>query len=198
MTKTTVVHPLTLDALPVDVYIARCAERTVLYVGITSSLGARMKHHQCEDRWWSLAESLTIERMPNRQVALQAESRLIEQHDPPYNRVLHPTGAPHRQVGSRHAWWLYRDEDILLLALVGWTKWELQQGLGVSLNVVDNALYRLRRSGRLRVEPALGYKQRTDESAASIAARAAEELGHEPSGSTYGRLKRYVEQAGPA
>ena len=58
----------------------------LLYVGVSLSTIARLRSHQ-KSAWFNRIAKITIERFPNRKVALKAERRAIRKEAPVYNVV---------------------------------------------------------------------------------------------------------------
>lgn len=75
------------DSVPTAVYIAHDSGGRIIYVGITGSLAARFAAHKKADLWWSCAASIEVEMWPDRPAAAERERTLIEQLDPPHNRI---------------------------------------------------------------------------------------------------------------
>lgn len=67
------------------VYRALDAEGSVLYVGLSSQLWARIGKHHHAAPWWPDAVDLDWAIYPTRREAENAERRLIRQHRPPWN-----------------------------------------------------------------------------------------------------------------
>lgn len=72
------------------VYMAYDNADQLLYVGVTDDLWARMSQHRRTSRWWDLMEHLDWEEMPDREMALRKETKLIGRHRPPFNVVGNP------------------------------------------------------------------------------------------------------------
>ena len=58
---------------------------TLLYVGISLNAVSRAAQHRIASFWYKNASSITIERFPNRQSALNAEKEAIQKENPVHN-----------------------------------------------------------------------------------------------------------------
>lgn len=172
MSEMITLEPLSITDLPVDVYVARSEEHAALYVGVTGSLATRMRAHQATDTWWPLARSLTVERFLTRREATGREDDLIAELRPIFNRT--------DQHRGRLGWWLLRDEDVLVLVLSGWTVRQISLGIGMALDAVENSLARLKRDGRLVIEPVMGARPTAHESVSTLRERVVATLGRVP------------------
>lgn len=65
----------------------------LLYVGVSNDPILRTKQHSKTARWWEDVEYITLEKFPDRDSALRAESRAIISERPRYN-IAGTTGVP--------------------------------------------------------------------------------------------------------
>lgn len=112
---------------PTYVYEAYDAEGTLLYVGITDNVTARLKAHSHGKEWWSQVDQITTESFSSRTLALAAEAERIRTRRPRYN-ITHslvnakaapadrqPLGTPIAtgmrklsvSVVREHPWWVF-------------------------------------------------------------------------------------------
>lgn len=75
------------------VYIHKDAAGSVLYVGITNSKMARQYEHNIYSEWWRFVQSVDVEHVLGREVAIKRESQLIQEFLPPFNRDQNPNHA---------------------------------------------------------------------------------------------------------
>jgi len=68
------------------------AEGRLLYVGISLSAVERLKQHVARAGWSAEIVSITVETHPDREAAMKAERRAVEQERPLYNKMLVPKG----------------------------------------------------------------------------------------------------------
>ena len=61
------------------------ADGHLLYVGISLNPGERWKQHRADKPWWLEVASITIDHLPDRDAALQAETAAIKSERPRYN-----------------------------------------------------------------------------------------------------------------
>jgi predicted GIY-YIG superfamily endonuclease len=66
-------------------YRMRSADGTLLYVGITACLPARIKQHAGGKRWWDEVATITVEHFPTRDEVEVAELEAIRSERPTYN-----------------------------------------------------------------------------------------------------------------
>lgn len=99
------------------VYRAYDAEGTLLYVGCTVALDARMRDHEKNSPWWFFHCHLEVKRFASHKAALAEELRLIQTEHPRWNvrdrSPGHPDGpvrcitsAPHLalEIQTYRAW----------------------------------------------------------------------------------------------
>lgn len=70
---------------PCYLYRLYATDGSLLYVGITSNLTRRMSDHRLRQPWWHEVAHTNTTCLPDRTVALRAESRAIRDEDPRYN-----------------------------------------------------------------------------------------------------------------
>jgi DNA-binding CsgD family transcriptional regulator/predicted GIY-YIG superfamily endonuclease len=116
------------------VYLAYGAADRLLYVGVADDWTARRNQHRRDSEWWPLMRRVEFEQYPDRPTALVREATLIGQLDPPYNRTA----------------WHGRDERIAALRSQGRTNVEIAHELGMSKQMLDRAIRRLLRQGRIQ------------------------------------------------
>jgi predicted GIY-YIG superfamily endonuclease len=66
-------------------YRMRSADGTLLYVGITAYLLARIKQHAKDKRWWDEVAAIAVEHFPTRNEVEMAELEAIRSERPTYN-----------------------------------------------------------------------------------------------------------------
>ena len=76
------------------VYRLYAADDTLLYVGVTGHLGARMAEHAAGTPWWAEVARKTVAWHETREAALLAESDAVRDERPRYNVA----GAPRAYV----------------------------------------------------------------------------------------------------
>lgn len=130
------------EHVPTAVYVARDESGAVLYVGMTGSLAARFRAHRKADLWWPQAVSILVEMWPDRAQAASRETILIEQCDPPHNRV------EKRRRGWAEAR-RQREDTLLRLRHDGWPLTRISSHLGIDYGAAVNVVTRLRKAGRL-------------------------------------------------
>lgn len=59
----------------------------LLYVGISVDPGKRFAQHRSDKTWWSEVRNMTVQPMPTRQAALDAEREAIKNERPRHNAV---------------------------------------------------------------------------------------------------------------
>lgn len=71
-----------------DHWVYHCfnAEGQLLYVGITSTGFRRLRIHGNDKEWWPEVANVKIDHHPSAESALEAETRLIRDLQPPYNK----------------------------------------------------------------------------------------------------------------
>lgn len=69
------------------------AQDRLLYVGISTDIGARWKHHSREKEWWRDVTRATIEHLESREAALAAEAAAIRIERPAWNIAGMPVAA---------------------------------------------------------------------------------------------------------
>lgn len=63
------------------------ADETLLYVGISTNVVARMGQHADSQPWWELVARTTVEHFPTREEAREAEQAAIDSGKPSFNKV---------------------------------------------------------------------------------------------------------------
>ena len=74
--------------MTVALYRLRDKEARLLYVGISTSLMARLQQHAAGKRWWPAVSTIDVEHFPNRQAAAAAEAAAIASESPVHNVVM--------------------------------------------------------------------------------------------------------------
>lgn len=135
------------ESVPAVVYIARAADGSILYVGITGSLAARFATHKESSKWWAQAVEITIETWPDRATAAARETALIAELRPPFN-----SGPGGVKLEVRRD----RDERFLELYRQGETLRKIAQEMGMAVTSIQARARRLRAEGHIgyRVPPA--------------------------------------------
>ncbi|MFL9922575.1 hypothetical protein PQR75_46670 [Paraburkholderia fungorum] len=105
---------------PTDLYRHFDADGTLLYVGISLSAIARLKQHKSAAGWRGKITKVTIETLPSREAALDAESAAIKTERPVWNKhhaTRTQTNAERIAAAlTRHPAKLTREERRLLAA----------------------------------------------------------------------------------
>ncbi len=68
------------------------AEDRLLYVGISLSAVERLRQHVARSGWAADIARITVETHPDRETAMKAERRAVEQERPIFNKALVPNG----------------------------------------------------------------------------------------------------------
>ena len=96
---------------PTILYRLFDAGGTLLYVGITGSIGQRWEQHVASKHWWDEVTRTEIERFPDRDAAATAEKAAIENEHPRHNFVSRPrvkspqTGINYAYSAGEHRAW---------------------------------------------------------------------------------------------
>lgn len=114
---------------PTDVYVIRAQDGTVLYVGFSGNLRQRLAHHRATKDWWSPANTVEVETLPDRKAARDREAVLIDELKPLHNKINHDI------------WWHRRDE-ILALQAQGLTLKQIRERSGAPIEKVAQLIYR--------------------------------------------------------
>lgn len=70
---------------PAALYRFYDADKTLLYIGITNSIGRRFDQHSADKPWYAKTSYTTIEHYPSRAIALEAEKAAIKAERPVHN-----------------------------------------------------------------------------------------------------------------
>lgn len=74
-----------LSKMPTDVYRVYDRHGQLLYVGAAVDVFSRMREHRRYAGWWFLADSATVNRYENRNIARHVEAVAIRDEAPLYN-----------------------------------------------------------------------------------------------------------------
>lgn len=88
---------------PTILYRLFDVDGTLLYVGITGSLGQRWEQHVATKHWWDQVTRTEIERFPDRDLAAAAEKVAITTERPIYNLVRPLQQRPSVGVNYRYS-----------------------------------------------------------------------------------------------
>lgn len=112
------IHPTTADVRTHYLYRFFDAAGMLLYVGITSDMGSRLRQHRVDKDWWPDVHSQTVEDAPSRADVLFMEARAILKEHPQHNKDI-PTLARfdilRERSSHREEWRLTADERIEIL-----------------------------------------------------------------------------------
>ncbi len=96
------------------------AQGRLLYVGISLSAVKRLSQHGKESRWANQIANVTIETLPSREDALEAERQAIIAERPLYNKTYNPRFGVLPAVPECFAWSSFTDDgDIIVVTLQG-------------------------------------------------------------------------------
>lgn len=90
-----------LDDRPTALYRLYDSAGTLLYVGITADVEARMVNHAYEKPWWPRVVRRTVEWHENRKIALAKELAAIRSEAPKHNVNGVPGAMKRREPGYR-------------------------------------------------------------------------------------------------
>lgn len=89
------------------------ADHSLLYVGITDNVDARMEEHRADKPWWGEVDQVSTEELRSRRQALEAESRAIFWEQPRHNIL----GSPRYSADWEAMYHALEDEEARRCAL---------------------------------------------------------------------------------
>lgn len=81
--------------MPYALYRLYGEEETLLYVGMSMNLPARMTQHKVQKVWWQSVRHITVDHFDSRRAVLDAEREAIQSERPLWN-IQHSVGASDR------------------------------------------------------------------------------------------------------